>query len=647
MGKSSLLGRVLLPLLALCSNAVSAPLDISLTDLEATHQRYLALEDGWHFNSGDRPEWASPDFDDSSWQESDTFIEPGDLPTDPWVGIGWFRLELTVDESLAGQPLAFYIHQLGASEVYLNGEFVAAIGTVGGTAEAEVAYHETDLTSRPIRFPAGDNLLAVRCSDHNLEDLMRFSGAYGFRIGLGHAERAFSSDEAAIRAYSRRGAIFTAVPATLALLHLLLFLFYPQARSNLYYTLLTASLALLTHQVFAHHFAHDRGDLAVRSTLLGLFIVATSVASLRFLYSLFYPRLPRQFYVALVAGFIVAISFWFISIRLVHVFSLVCLAETFRVVVVAVLRRRDGAKIIGVGFFLFIVACSYQLLGALRVVPLIVDPVYQYGMVAMLATMSLHLARQIAGVNRGLEQANVRLTDYSHTLESRVVERTRELSEQNAKLEEVLAELRRTQNQMVLQEKMASLGSLVAGIAHEINTPMGAINSMYDTMSRALAKLRDHEQLEGDATVEATFDVIDEANRVIADGTRRVADLVQSLRTFAHLDEAEYQLVDVNEGMASALTLLQMQEASGVDVVREFGPVEPLYCSAGRLNQVFMSILKNSCEAIDGDGGRVVINTCDEGSDLCVTVTDNGRGIAPQQLERILISISPPPPRRR
>ena len=239
------------------------------------------------------------------------------------------------------------------------------------------------------------------------------------------------------------------------------------------------------------------------------------------------------------------------------------------------------------------------------------------------------------GVNRGLEQANVRLTDYSHTLESRVVERTRELSEQNAKLEEVLAELRRTQNQMVLQEKMASLGSLVAGIAHEINTPMGAINSMYDTMSRALAKLRDHEQLEGDATVEATFDVIDEANRVIADGTRRVADLVQSLRTFAHLDEAEYQLVDVNEGMASALTLLQMQEASGVDVVREFGPVEPLYCSAGRLNQVFMSILKNSCEAIDGDGGRVVINTCDEGSDLCVTVTDNGRGIAPQQLERI------------
>ena len=390
---------------------------------------------------------------------------------------------------------------------------------------------------------------------------------------------------------------------------------------------------MLTNQAYAHNFTHDRGDLAVRSAVLALCIVAISATSLRFLYSLFYHQLPRSFTAVLGGGLLVSIAFPFTSVQLIHLYSLICLAEGLRVVVLAVLRKKEGARLIGIGFVLFILACVYQLLGMLRVLPLVIDPVYQYGMIALLVTMSLHLARQIAGVSRGLEQANVQLTDYSHTLEARVAARTRELSEQNARLEEVLGELRRTQNQMVLQEKMVSLGSLVAGIAHEINTPMGAINSMHDTMSRAYEKLRT--ATAGNADVESTFGVIDEANRVIADGTQRVANLVQSLRTFAHLDEAEYQIVDINDGINSAVTLLQMQVSGKNRAVKEFGTLHPLECAAGRLNQVFMNILKNAVEAFDGAGGRIVIRTYDDGDDLHIEIADNGRGIPSQQLGRI------------
>ena len=201
-------------------------------DLEATHERYLILEDGWRFTSGDNPQWSSPDFDDSSWLEHDSRFEPDELIGDPWIGIGWFRLRLTVDESLAAHALVFYIHQVGASEIYVNGARVASIGTVSNNPQQEVAYHETDVTSYHIPFDVGSNLVAVRYSDHNRDDIVRHARAFGFQIGLVLAERAFESAEAAIRDDSHRGAIFTTVPATLALLHLLLFLFYHAGQSQ-------------------------------------------------------------------------------------------------------------------------------------------------------------------------------------------------------------------------------------------------------------------------------------------------------------------------------------------------------------------------------------------------------------------------------
>ena len=126
-------------------------------------------------------------------------------------------------------------------------------------------------------------------------------------------------------------------------------------------------------------------------------------------------------------------------------------------------------------------------------------------------------------------------------------------------------ELRETQAQLVQSEKMASLGSLVAGIAHEINTPVGAMTSMHDTLMRAIEKLKEHltsknrgdkEGFENDKRLNKLFDVIDESNQVIKSGASRVSEIVRRLRSFARLDEAEIKKVDVHEGLDDTLTLV-------------------------------------------------------------------------------------------
>jgi len=214
-----------------------------------------------------------------------------------------------------------------------------------------------------------------------------------------------------------------------------------------------------------------------------------------------------------------------------------------------------------------------------------------------------------------------------------------QLEEQNRALEENLRLLRETQSRLVMQEKMASLGDLVAGVAHEMNTPLGAIGSMHDTLIRAIDKLKQTldtipAEYKDNRTIQSVFEVVADANRVIASGTERVSTVVGSLRNFARLDEAEFQTVDIHEGIDSVLTLLESPMGERIIVDRNYGEIQPIYCSPGQLNQVFMHLLKNAIEAIEGSG-NITISTCETDVGVCVRISDTGRGIPADQLARI------------
>ncbi len=202
-------------------------------------------------------------------------------------------------------------------------------------------------------------------------------------------------------------------------------------------------------------------------------------------------------------------------------------------------------------------------------------------------------------------------------------------------------ELRAKQAQLIQSEKMAALGNLVAGIAHEINTPIGAINSNTDVFVRTFAKIR--AILEGDempAQVRehpklfALLDSVDNINNVNRTATSRIVAIVNSLRTFARLEEAELKEVDIHEGLESTLTLVHHKLKGRVEVHRDYGSLPLVKCHPLQLNQVFMNILVNAAQAIE-DKGAITIATRQHGNSVSVAIKDTGKGIPREKLEHI------------
>jgi len=245
------------------------------------------------------------------------------------------------------------------------------------------------------------------------------------------------------------------------------------------------------------------------------------------------------------------------------------------------------------------------------------------------------MARILSEGFRRLEDLQA-LERRNQALEREVDER-RQIQE---KLQRSLAELEQTQMQLVQSEKLAAVGDLVAGVAHELNSPVGAMHSMVDTLNRSMDKLQRilaadfPREYESSRALQAIFRVVGNASQVIASGTQRVREIVLSLRHFARLDEGEYLMADLREGLESALTLLQLQMGEKITVVREYGPVAPTYCAPGQLNQVFMHLLKNAFQAIE-DRGEIRIQTFQEGKKIYIRIRDTGAGIPADQLQRL------------
>jgi PAS domain S-box-containing protein len=208
-------------------------------------------------------------------------------------------------------------------------------------------------------------------------------------------------------------------------------------------------------------------------------------------------------------------------------------------------------------------------------------------------------------------------------------------------LESTNRQLRDAQSQLVQSEKMAALGSLVAGVAHEVNTPIGAIASNADVAKRALdivdKGLADPEleRLVSDKPrMMRALAILRESNDVTKEAADRVAKIVRSLRSFARLDEAERQKADLHEGLESTLTLMRHVLKHGVEVVKEYGDLPLIDCFPNQLNQVFMNLLVNAVHAME-QRGTLTIRTRVEGAMAVIELEDTGSGIAPENLTRI------------
>lgn len=201
------------------------------------------------------------------------------------------------------------------------------------------------------------------------------------------------------------------------------------------------------------------------------------------------------------------------------------------------------------------------------------------------------------------------------------------------RLEEANRRLKEAQSQLVQSEKMSSLGQLVAGIAHEINNPLSfALNNVY-TAGRNLERVAGSEE----GLSERAAGRLDKARRQLADmkkGLDRVKDLVLKLRTFSRLDEGDFKSVDVHESIEAVLLFLKHKMGGGIRVERDFRAEGELACHAGPLNQVFMNLIANAVDSIDGEG-TVTVSTYRESGFFKIEVRDTGAGIPAEARERI------------
>lgn len=215
-------------------------------------------------------------------------------------------------------------------------------------------------------------------------------------------------------------------------------------------------------------------------------------------------------------------------------------------------------------------------------------------------------------------------------LEEKVRDRTREL-------QHALSELQEAEMALVESEKEVMLGRLIAGIVHEINSPLGALTSTADTLTRAIARLEraiasgevDQVRLSKDLAQGRSLATIQK------ESSQRIQTLIGSLKRFVSLDQAQLKAMDVREGIDSAIELIGAQTANRISIERRY-PEAPtrVLCHPIKLNQVFLNLLQNSVDAIDGKG-RIDVDVTAENGHVEVSFSDTGRGIPPGELEGI------------
>ncbi len=222
----------------------------------------------------------------------------------------------------------------------------------------------------------------------------------------------------------------------------------------------------------------------------------------------------------------------------------------------------------------------------------------------------------------------------SRTLAETRAQMVEELELKNRELEHAYADLKATQSKLIQAAKMASLGELVAGVAHEINNPLAFAVSHLETARRNLTKVN---ATEGERFAQPSREAWDRADNRLREmtlGLDRIRDLVLKLRAFSRLDEGERKLVSVRESVDSILTILGHRLRNGITLSTNFDAKDQLDCAPGLLNQAVMNLITNAIDAM-GERGNLSISTATNGQEFVIAVADDGHGIPENLRERV------------
>lgn len=621
------------------------------------------LVSDWAFHAGDNADWRKPGIDDKGWKATDPSVDVTDFKELKDAGIGWLRVHIRVDSSLAGQILAIHVIQYSASDIYLNGALVAQYGTVSPDPAKVSAYLPNKKPLVIKLAPGRDNVIAVRIAYQRglpyLSSLFdRFSAFALYINDYPQANANFDDYGNRIKNFILLFALFGGMVMIVFFTYMVYFMFDRSRKVYLYYALFCFSICYITlpNEIFG---VERFGPLTTQMWLTyseGAGFVLGMAFLLLTIYAIFnYTRRVILGILSAIGGITVILmffngaAFFFFNTSII---PLLFMLEGVHVCVWAIRHKKKDAVYILAGTVCFVTLIAVSAL--LDQTTILAQLLWGAGIVCFPLGMAFYLGIQSSITNKQLAasldevqtlsaQKQQILADQNIVLERQVAERTDALNRS-------LNDLKATQTQLIQAEKMASLGELTAGIAHEIQNPLNFVNN-FSEVNAELVDEMDAELDKGDiAEAKAiSADIKQNLDKIRHHGKRADA-IVKGMLQHSRTSSGQKEPTDLNaladEYLRLAYHGLRAKDKSfNAELVTHFDEKLPKVNVVPQdIGRVLLNIINNAFYATQqkqktaGADYRpeVAVTTCGGNGRVMVKVKDNGNGISDAIKDKIM-----------